>query len=238
VLAKVDGKNIISGDPIPSGANIELNPIINTYFYLHNVIDNNIKLGISGHELHHKIKSIGSVLKGTKIPAETYLDIEQSIQDEANSIIGTENQEEIDASTNTIKELRNILNNAYYTLISLAQNAQFKRTVPIPGTIRPFSQNTLKGIASTYDCAVVEDLKALTHDFLGNHGFEDDSSDVDAHDGSAWIDPFTSILENYSLEDSEGGEVKKPLWDIDEPEYGVRRLVKYASNTITNRIML
>lgn len=238
ILAKVDGKNIVSGDQIPEGANIELNPILNTYFYLHNVIDNNIKLGISGHELHHKIKSIGKVLKDTKIPAQTYLDIEQSIDDDYNSLIGTESKEEINSTLNNIRIQREVLNKAYYTLISLAQNAQFKRTVPIPGTIRPFSQGTLKGIASTYDCAVVEDLKALTHDFLGNYGFEDSSSNVDAHDGSAWVDPFTSILENYSLEDSEGGEVKKPLWDIDEPQYGVRRLVKYASNTISNRIML
>ena len=238
VLAKVDGKNIISGDQIPAGANIELNPILNTYFYLHNVIDNNIKLGISGHELHHKIKSIKKVLADTKFPAQTYLDIEQSINDDYNSLIGTESQEEQDSILKDIEYKRKALNNVYYTLISLAQNAQFKRTVPIPGTIRPFSQNTLKGIASTYNCAVVEDLKALTHDFLGNYGFEDASSNVDAHDGSAWIDPFTSILENYSLEDSEGGEVKKPIWDVDEPEYGVRRLVKYASNTISNRIML
>ena len=234
ILAKVNGKNIVAGDQIPAGSKIELNPVLNTYFYLHNVIDNNVKLGITGHELHHKIKSIGSVLKNTELKAKTYLDIEQSIQDEYNSISKAKNQEEID----NINNKRKTLNKAYYTLISLAQNAQFKRTVPIPGTIRPFSQGTLKGIASTYDCAVVEDLKALTHDFLGNNGFEDDSSNVDAHDGSSWIDPFTSILENYSLEDSEGGEVKKPLWDIDEPQYGVRRLVKYASNTITNRIML
>lgn len=238
VLAKVDGKNVISGDQIPAGSNIELNPIINTYFYLHNVIDNNIKLGLSGHELHHKIKSIGEVLKNTNIPVQTYLDIEQSIDNDYNSLIGIESKEEEESILKDIKIKREALNKAYYTLISLAQNAQFKRTVPIPGTIRPFSQGTLKGIASTYDCAVVEDLKALTHDFLGNHGFENADSDVDAHDGSAWVDPFTSILENYSLEDSEGGEVKKPLWDVDEPEYGVRRLVKYASNTITNRIML
>lgn len=238
VLAKVDGKNIVAGDQIEPNSKIELNPILNTYFYLHNVINNNIKLGITGHELHHKIKSIGEVLKNTKIGAQTYLDIEQSIEDEYNSLIGTESQEEINSTLSDIQVKRDTLNNAYYTLISLAQNAQFKRTVPIPGTIRPFSQGTLKGIAPIYKCAVVEDLKALTHDFAGNHGFEDDGSDVEAHDGSAWIDPFTSILENYSLEDSEGGEVKKPLWDVDEPKYGVRRLIKYASNTITNRIML
>lgn len=227
VLAKDEnGKNIVSGESIPLNAKIRLNPLIESYFYFHNVFDNNIKLGITGHELHHKVKAIKNVLsdfsKKTGIVATSFLDAESKI-----GVLPEEEQ---------IKA-REILDNSYHTIISLAHNAQFKRTVPIPGTIRPFSQNTLKGIASTYKSAVVEDLKALTHDFTGNYGFADDGSDVDAHDGSAWIDPFTSILENYSLEDSEGGEVKKPLWDVDEPQYGVRRLIKYASNTITNRIM-
>jgi hypothetical protein len=79
-----------------------LNPILNTYFYLHNVINNNIKLGITGHELHHKIKSIGKVLKNTKIGAQTYLDVEQSIEDDYNSLIGTESQEEINSTLSDI----------------------------------------------------------------------------------------------------------------------------------------
>lgn len=222
VLAKVNGKNIVAGETIPLEANVVVNPLIESYFYFHNVIDNNIKLGLSGHELHHAVKNLPKVLrkfnKETGLNTTTYFQAETLAKGDP--------------------DLREALNKAYYTVISLSHNAQFKRTVPIPGTIRPFDQGTLKGIASTYNVAVVQDIAALTHDFLGNHGFEDASSSVDAHDGSAWVDPFTSILENYSLDDSEGGEVKKPLWDIDEQEYGVRRLVKYASNTITNRIML
>ena len=232
VLAKYEGKNIVAGEQIPEDADVILNPLIESYFYLHNVIDNNIKLGISGHELHHKIKKLPSTLKefntfinklGLKKTVSNHFEAENIFK-----TLSLENQE----------EGRKILNKSYYKAISLAHNAQFKRTVPIPGTIRPFDQGSLKGIPSIYNCAVVEDLKALTHDFLGNKGFSDAGSDVDAHDGSAWIDPFTSILENYSLDDSEGGEVKKPLWDVDEPNYGVRRLIKYASNAITNRIML
>jgi len=40
------------------------------------------------------------------------------------------------------------------------------------------------------------------------------------------------------MDDSRVGDVKKPLWDVSEDTYGVRRLIKCASNAISNRIML
>jgi len=43
--------------------------------------------------------------------------------------------------------------------------------------------------------AVIEDLKAPIYNFRG------DSATEDAHDGSALIDIFTSILENFALLD-------------------------------------
>jgi hypothetical protein len=67
MFAKKNGKYIefgekISEEDILSGR-VQINPILNTYFYMSNVINNNIKLGLMGHELHHKIKQLKDVTK-------------------------------------------------------------------------------------------------------------------------------------------------------------------------------
>jgi hypothetical protein len=74
-------------------------------------------------------------------------------------------------------------------------------------------------------------------DYSGKYGWSK-TKDIDAFDGSAHLSPFTSILENYSLEDDGVGDVKKPLWGSNVPRLGGKRLVKYAVNTITNKLML
>jgi len=115
--------------------------------------------------------------------------------------------------------------------------AQSKRTVANPGTMDRYRQGEINGIVSEYTIAVVEDDKAPVFDFIGKNGWSKGKT-IDAHDGSAHMTAFTSILENYSLGDNAVGyEVKKPLWDIDIPKYGGRKLVKYAVNTITNELM-
>jgi hypothetical protein len=60
--------------------------------------------------------------------------------------------------------------------------------------MRYFFQNSLDGIARTMRCAVIEDIKAPVYQFSGKQ-----DKPVDSHDGAAFIDPFTSILENLSL---------------------------------------
>ena len=233
VLAKrKNGENIVLSTSV--NEEVEINPLLESYFYIHNVIDNNLKLNLSGHELHHTIKSLKKLSIGLNDDEIQYLG------EKTSSLI--EIEQALDSVLVKDKKLHSSikqkLNIAYNKLLSLAQNAQFKRTVPIPGTMRLFDQDRIDGIAKTYKCAVIEDLNASTYDYLGNYGYKDASAGVEAHDGSAWIDPFTSILENNSLDDQDVGDVRKPLWDIDEPQLGCRRLVKYASNTITNRIML
>jgi len=67
MFAKKNGRYIefgekISEEDILSGR-VQINPLLNTYFYMSNVINNNIKLGLMGHELHHKIKQLKDVTK-------------------------------------------------------------------------------------------------------------------------------------------------------------------------------
>lgn len=230
--------DIITGNQIElkKGETLTLNPIIETYFYMHNLIDNNAKLHFSGNELVHKLKSLGNITNKfvSILSPEEKLHIKEISR---NNIISLEDA--INASHGNdlnSKTIRTKLRPYLKQILSGEHNAQFKRTVPIPGTMRLFDQNRIDGIHSKYKVAVIQDVQAEVNDLSGNYGYSK-SKTIDAHDGSAWVDPFTSILENKSLSESECGSVKKPLWDIDEPLYGTRRLVKYASDTITNEIM-
>lgn len=265
----------ISEQDISSGK-VKLNPLLNTYFYVSNLINNNLKLGLVGHELHHLVKQLPKLTKNLKdelgvIEGDTIIELQENISEyEKNQLsdlamltINPQTGEELDnfekVTLNVegnlqeftveqirqeiakrkveINKLKEAVNSTLYSILSLAQNAQFKRTVAIPGTIRPYDQGKLDGILPTYNVAFIDDVKAFVHDYKGNYGWDKDE-DIKSHDGSAWIDPFTSIHENNSLDESEVGEVKKPLWDVDDPIYGARTLVKYALNTITNALML
>jgi hypothetical protein len=124
-----------------------------------------------------------------------------------------------------------LYNNYLHELESQGQIAQIKRNVIIPATLNYYLQDTLDGITSTQNMAVVEDIGAHVFNFDGL------STIIDAHDGAALVDPFTSKLENKSLQDREVGTVKKPIWHHYNHKYGTAFLAKYAVDTITNQWM-
>ena len=237
---------ILWGDKVVRGDII--NPLIFQKFYLSNLINGNLKIQLSGTEAIHPIKGIHKVSPSINSKQANFLqragfkfkEGRYSIVSYQEILKALETLDPTQLNEEDYQTFQSIINNerdSFHKILSKGQKVQFKRTVPITGTMRLFTQNTIKGIPSEYNVAIVKDLRANTRDFVGDYGFGKEDS-IDAHDGSAWVDPFTSILENNSLEDSRAGEVKKPIWDINEYKVGGRRLVKYASNTITNRIML
>lgn len=79
--------------------------------------------------------------------------------------------------------------------------------------------------------AVISDTGASVFNFRGNN------TGVDAHDGSAYINPFVSILENKALQDQEVGVDKKPIWHSYNPRLMSATLLKFATFTMTNERM-
>lgn len=59
--------------------------------------------------------------------------------------------------------------------------------------MRYYLQGRLNGIRDKMKVAVINDLGADVFNFDGL------SAEIDAHDGSAFVNPFSSILENNSL---------------------------------------
>ena len=141
------------------------------------------------------------------------------------------NKQTIENHFNTIVAIEDIINKKLYEIEALAQGAQLKRNVIIPATLRYYQQGTLQGIGATMKVAIFDDIRANVYNFDGK------SDGIDAHDGAAYVDPFSSRLENLSLQDNEVGTVKKPIWHGYDYEHMTAFLAKYAVDTITNQWM-
>ena len=242
ILAKVkeNGRtvnNVIYGTKIElkPGQVLELNPLLDNYFMVHVLTANNARHILSGSEINHKVKSLGK-LNLAKTAFANFTNILQnygisdlstaSLVDMDYAIQLMENSNDVNA-----KALRDIYDKHIYELESAAQNAQLKRNVIIPATLRYYLQNTLNGITSTMKVAEINDIPAEVFNFDGISG------GIDAHDGAAFEDPFSSMLENLSLQDNEVGTIKKPIWHHYDHRYGTAYLAKYAVHTMTNQWM-
>ena len=157
----------------------------------------------------------------------SFYELSEAIQNAKNYISSNPNPDVI----NELQLLEKVYNEQIYKVENGAQNAQFKRNVIIPGTMRYYLQGRLNGIGSKMKIAVIEDLGAKVFNFDGK------SDKIDAHDGSALENPFTSILENWSLQDCEVGTVKKPIQHWYDDRFMSATLLKYAVDTITNQWM-
>ena len=256
----------------------EINPVLNAFFMLDNLIGNNLRYSLTGSEINHKVKALAkldlnsskTIVDGVeykmsdymdfimqynpgyrqyieeqeRIAAEkqaktgkfqsvnrtiTFYDISRAIENFGRSL-GPDDTISVEEER-IINGLMKIYNDNIYKIENGAQNAQFKRNVIIPGTMRYYLQGRLNGIRNKMKVAVINDLGADVFNFDGL------SASIDAHDGSACVNPFSSILENNSLQDCEVGTVKKPIQHWYDDRYMSATLLKYAIDTITNQWM-
>ena len=245
VLAKdKEGNNIFYGN-IPSDAVI--NPLLEKYFYTTVLLSNNLRLSLIGTELNHKVKDLKDITSNLEEKfnkdqlkfIKKYAGIKRGqkinlpdIKFAVDNYVSNLGLEITQNDSEFISELEDIYKQELYKVETAEQNAQLKRTVTVPGTMRYFLQDSLDGIADVMRCAVIEDVPAEVYQFSGKQ-----DKAIDSHDGAAFIDPITSILENNSLQDSEVGTIKKTLWHDFNEKYMSAELVKYAQHTITNQWM-
>lgn len=217
---------------LKEGEEFQLNPILNIYFLLDNLIGNNLRYSITGSETNHKIKELKNIKLDKSFKMHNARLKELIGEFDTLTLFDLKNAiNKIDNPTIEDKQIITQYNNIIYHLSNLAQNAQYKRNVPIPGTIHPYLQKCINGISSKMKIAVIKDTPAQIFNFSGKVDNED------AHDGSAFINPIASILENWSLQSSEVGPIKKPLCHYLDPNTGTAVLLKYAVDTMTNQWM-
>lgn len=132
----------------------------------------------------------------------------------------------------TDTRLRPIYDKAIHASENNTQLTQLKRNVIIPATLQYEQQGTLNGVPKKMKVAVIKDTKAQVFNFRGEV-----KDNLDARDGSAYINPFISILENGSLQDQKVGVDKKPIWHSFNARTGTATLLKFATFTITSERM-
>lgn len=247
ILAKIKSKNgrtrnVTYGKiNLNPGETFVINPVLNAFFMLDNLIGNNLRYSLTGSEINHNIKDLAKLDLGKKGMnlQKAFIKKYNPNYDMGNvtffdAMIALKRFEEVGEEADRIsaQAVRKIYNEQIYKIENGAQNAQFKRNVIIPGTMRYYLQGRLNGIRDRMKVAVINDMGANVFNFDGKAG------GIDAHDGSAFVNPFSSILENWSLQDCEVGTVKKPIQHWYDDRYMSATLLKYAVDTITNRWML
>lgn len=247
VLAKSGNEDILYGS-IDDNADFTLNPMLNAYFLIDNLIGNNLRFSTTGSEINHKIKALAKLDLKKKIKNEnlnkrnilflnpeydqnvlTFYDLKKMI-DNGKELIANGAKTDGVPLENTIADLEAAYDDQIYAMENLGQNAQFKRNVIMSATMTKMVPS-LEGICEQMNIACISDVPANVFNFSGK------TDAVDAHDGSAQLSPFWSILENKSLGPNEVGTIKKPIQHYYDDRYMTATLLKYATDTITNQWM-
>ncbi len=247
ILAKSENEEILYGS-IVDDVDITLNPMLNAYFLIDNLIGNNLRFSTTGSEINHKIKALAKLDLKKKIKNEnlnkrnilflnpeynqnvlTFYDLKKMI-DNGKELIANGAKMDGVPLENTIADLEAAYDDQIYAMENLGQNAQFKRNVIMSATMTKMVPS-LEGICEQMNIACISDVPADVFNFSGK------TDAVDAHDGSAQLSPFWSILENKSLGPNEVGTIKKPIQHYYDDRYMTATLLKYATDTITNQWM-
>jgi hypothetical protein len=111
---------------------------------------------------------------------------------------------------------------------SASWGQQVKRNVSMTASKHKFITNSLDGIRSQYNIAVVEDDSDLVFSVTGKKG------KVKPFDGATFCNGTTNYLENNSLEGDRAGIDKKQFIHDYNPITGTGIIVKTAGFAVTN----
>lgn len=236
---------ITSLSQLDSYGDIEINPIFKKYFYIENILGQNLRYALIGSEVADpdKVSHVSAESLFSE-QSKYYPEIKNTFsQDEIDMFKGMdmtslfllgENEGLIDTAedANKLLLLDKIRNDARDRIISSCEGAQYKRNVIVPATMFNMSCNIINGLGSTTKVAIIDDTRANCFNIKG------EDSGIDAHDGSGIRTPQQADLENNSLGDQASGyDLAKTIWHYNDPLTGKSFLAKWAVFTLTNSRM-
>lgn len=131
----------------------------------------------------------------------------------------------------TAKEGTNILE-PMLEMEAARYQAQHKRNVSYTASMQAFQLNTLKGIPSKYNIAIIDDIKDKQFNISG------DEAVIKPYDGATYVNPFVVYLENYSLGGARAGITKKQFVHYYDERTGTGGIIKTAGFGLTNQMIL
>lgn len=110
--------------------------------------------------------------------------------------------------------------------------AQHKRNVSYTASMQAFQLNTLNGIPSKYNIAIIDDIRDKQFNISG------DVDGIKPYDGATYVNPFVVYLENYSLGGARAGITKKQFIHYYDERTGTGGIIKTAGFGLTNQLIL
>lgn len=243
VLGKAIDKNGKSTDllfdsQLPRNASkIILNPMLEYFFNVDNLLSGNMRYTMLGTELSDPLKyNDYNSAKGAFIS-----DITQRINS------SEDNQERrrlqdikskamsIDFKNGAIQNMEFLSENVptlFHAQEANLWNTSNKRANIVSATMIPFMLGTQQGISRNINAATIEDIGAHVWNFKGQK-----DGDIDAMDGSTFINPIQAVFESWSLGGQTIGMDKKTIGHAYDNRTGSVVLWKHATYAITNERM-
>lgn len=243
VLGKAIDENGKSTDllfdsQLPRNASkIILNPMLEYFFNVDNLLSGNMRYTMLGTELSDPLKyNDYNSAKGAFIS-----DITQKI----NSSEDTQERQRlfdikskamsIDFKNGAIQNMEFLSENVptlFHAQEANLWNTSNKRANIVSATMIPFMLGTQQGISKDINAATIEDIGAHVWNFKGQK-----DKDIDAMDGSTFINPIQAVFESWSLGGQTIGMDKKTIGHAYDNRTGSVVLWKHATYAITNERM-
>lgn len=243
VLGKAIDENGKSTDllfdsQLPRNASkIILNPMLEYFFSVDNLLSGNMRYTMLGTELSDPL---------------TYNDYNSAkgafINDITQRINSSEDNQErrrlqdikskamsIDFKNSAIQNMEFLSENVptlFHAQEANLWNTSNKRANIVSATMLPFMLGTQQGISRNINAATIEDIGAHVWNFKGQK-----DRDIDAMDGSTFINPIQAVFESWSLGGQTIGMDKKTIGHAYDNRTGSVVLWKHATYAITNERM-
>lgn len=243
VLGKAIDKNGKSTDllfdsQLPRHASkIILNPMLEYFFNVDNLLSGNMRYTMLGTELSDPLKyNDYNSAKGAFIS-----DITQRINSSEDAQERRRLQDikskamSIDFKNGAIQNMEFLSENVptlFHAQEANLWNTSNKRANIVSATMIPFMLGTQQGISRNINAATIEDIGAHVWNFKGQK-----DNDIDAMDGSTFINPIQAVFESWSLGGQTIGMDKKTIGHAYDNRTGSVVLWKHATYAITNERM-
>lgn len=235
-----DGKStdLLFDSQLPRNASkIIINPMLEYFFNVDNLLSGNMRYTMLGTELSDPLKYkdydsakwafINNITK--RINSEEDPQEQQRLQAIKSQAMS------IDFKNSSIQNMEFLSENVptlFHEQEANLWNTSNKRANIVSATMIPFMLGTQQGISRDINAATIEDIEAHVWNFKGQK-----DGDIDAMDGSTFINPIQAVFESWSLGGQTIGMDKKTIGHAYDNRTGSVVLWKHATYAITNERM-
>lgn len=243
VLGKAIDENGKSTDllfdsQLPRNASkVILNPMLEYFFNVDNLLSGNMRYTMLGTELSDPLKyNDYNSAKGAFISDITQRINSSEDAQERRRLQGIKSKAmSIDFKNDAIQNMKFLAENVptlFHAQEANLWNTSNKRANIVSATMIPFMLGTQQGISRNINAATIEDIGAHVWNFKGQK-----DNDIDAMDGSTFINPIQAVFESWSLGGQTIGMDKKTIGHAYDNRTGSVVLWKHATYAITNERM-